>query len=121
MNITIKGKVVQGEQRGTSLGFPTANIPMDPIINIPEGVYAVIVLYEGYKYRGMANIGYHPTVGRSSQLLLETHLFDFNDSLYGKEIEVTLIERIRNEEHFESSEALLQALRQDRATVENIL
>ena len=83
----IEGRVVKGEQRGRKIGFPTANIVVSPIMQPAIGGYAVRAgLSEGNNtiwYDGIANLGYRPTFGGTT-CLLETHIFDFNEDIYGK-------------------------------------
>jgi riboflavin kinase / FMN adenylyltransferase len=113
---TIRGKVVGGAGRGRAIGFPTANLAVDhPRKVIPRlGVYAVRVDREGEQYGGMMNVGRRPTFG-DSDLQVEVHLFDFDGNLYGRELRIEFVERIREERKFPSAEALAEQLSQDRA------
>lgn len=121
MNITIKGIVTKGNNFGSKIGFPTANIMIDPIVNIEHGVYAVVVFYNGYKYNGVANIGYHPTVGVNPYLMLEVHIFDFKNVIYGDYIEVRLVEYIRAEKQLSSVNELKKNIGKDIVTAKEIL
>lgn len=109
----IFGKVVHGQKLGRTLGFPTANIRLHRQVNPIRGVYAVKVRCKcGEFFTGVANIGQRPTVNGVKQLL-EVHLFDFNDNLYGQTIAVEFCKKIRNEMKFPSIEALKQQIQQD--------
>ena len=113
---SLTGAVASGNQRGRLLGFPTANLELaDYNQAIPlAGVYAVQVLHSGQRYGGMANIGTNPTFGDVAKPRLETHIFDFNENIYGQEITVQFIARIRGEVKFSSIEALTNQLAQDK-------
>jgi riboflavin kinase/FMN adenylyltransferase len=102
----IQGRVAHGDKRGRTIGFPTANIVLAHD-NVPVwGVYAVRVHSDdGVSRPGVANIGIRPTVG-GERVLLETHLFDFADEIYGCRIRVEFEKKIRPEQRFKSFEAL---------------
>jgi riboflavin kinase/FMN adenylyltransferase len=107
--------VVHGDKRGKGIGFPTANIkPEDPRKIIPkDGVYAVKVRYEGNWFDGMMNIGTRPTFdGR--ERALEVHLFDFEEDIYGKEVQIRFFRRIRNEMKFSGVDELIAQLEKDK-------
>ena len=92
------GTVIKGDQRGSQIGFPTANLNIDKSIQIPKnGVYKVDVLLNEYLYEGIMNIGYKPTVSEGTKQSLEVHIFDFNDNIYDADltVETRLITRIR--------------------------
>ena len=118
---TTTGRVMSGERRGRGLGFPTANIqPRIPLL-APDGVYAVRVRHPGGEVAGIANIGRTPTFGENRPRGVEVHLFDFDGDLYGCRIEVGLVERIRPERKFSSSDALVEQIRLDVARTRAIL
>lgn len=97
----IRGTVIEGEQRGRTLGFPTANIPLGRHLEPARGVYAVAVrLPNGSDVPGVANIGRRPTLGGDPESRLEVHLFDFAADLYGLELSVALMAYIRPERRF---------------------
>ena len=103
----LTGTVVQGQQRGRTLGFPTANLACEPVLQPADGVYAVVarVLGDGSAARpAVLNIGVRPTVaaGRS----VEVHVFDFDRDLYGARMRVGFVERLRGEQKFSSLDAL---------------
>ena len=120
----IIGRIVGGKRIGRSIGFPTANIRADDEHKlIPgDGVYAVKVLISGKEYGGMLNIGIRPTVNSGfPEKTIEVHIFDFHGDIYGQDVTVTFIERIRDEKKFDRIEALASQLEQDKATALNIL
>lgn len=103
----IVGRVIHGDKRGREWGFPTANIAMERRRMPFTGIYAVEVfgIDEG-AVRGVASIGVRPTVPGPARALLEVYLFDFDADLYGRRIEVEFLEKIRDEEQFDSFDAL---------------
>ncbi|MDM7859735.1 bifunctional riboflavin kinase/FAD synthetase [Alteromonas sp. ASW11-36] len=108
----ITGKVVHGEKRGRTIGFPTANVLLKRMNTPIAGVFAVQVTVGAKMYGGVANIGHRPTVnGTRSQL--EVHMFDFAEDVYGKRIAVMPIAKIRDEQKFESFERLKQQIELD--------
>jgi len=103
----MEGRVRRGHQRGRSIGFPTANISLNRLFKPRFGVYAVrATINDGKAYDAIANIGVKPTVGGGEQPLLEVHFFDTSQEMYGKIIQVTAIDFIRDERKFDSLEAL---------------
>lgn len=118
----LNGTVVHGDKRGKSLGFPTANIqPENPSKIIPKkGVYATWVRIEESYYRGMMNIGERPTFDKT-KLSIEVHILDFNADIYGKEIQVQFVERIRDELAFSGKNELIEQLHRDKDRTMNIL
>jgi riboflavin kinase/FMN adenylyltransferase len=117
---SIQGPVVHGHKTGRGIGFPTANIDTSKVQIPGTGVYAVYVTSEGKVYSGVANIGFNPTFNRD-RLSVEVHIFDFGDSIYGEEIEVAFIERIRGEIQFDSAKDLVAQIEKDIATAKTIL
>jgi riboflavin kinase/FMN adenylyltransferase len=111
----IDGVVVTGNRLGRTIGFPTANMAIDePLLLIPcGGVYRSSVVVKGVAYDGMTNIGTRPTVGGSGTLTVETHIFDFDEMIYGERISVSFLERIRDERRFPSLDALRAQLPAD--------
>lgn len=116
---TITGTVVSGEQEGRKIGFPTANIHTDPHKLIPApGAYAVEVTVEGSAtLPAMMNIGTRPTYTDKAATTIEVHILDFNDDIYGKQLTVRLVKRLREEHRFDSPEALRQQLQKDAEEV----
>jgi riboflavin kinase/FMN adenylyltransferase len=116
----LRGKVIQGNQLGRTIGYPTANIEIsDPLKMIPaHGVYAVKVYFENKNIaEGMMNIGIRPTVDSSLTTHIEVHIFDFSEVIYNQKIRVSLIKHVRSEKKFASINALTRQLEQDETTV----
>ena len=105
---TFAGSVVHGAAIGRSLGFPTANISLsDDMKLLPaDGVYAVRLSCEGWVYKGVMNIGVKPTIGENLRRTVEVYIIDYNGDLYGKDVVVAVLHRVRGEMAFESVEAL---------------
>lgn len=122
-SFSFKGKVVRGDQIGSKIGFPTANMQLlTPHQIIPtNGVYAVKVKYANRTIKGMMNIGQRPTVSELKEQRIEVHLFDFNEDIYDNIIDVQFIARVRDEQEFESLEALTNQLKNDQATCLHML
>ncbi|NIQ02142.1 MAG: bifunctional riboflavin kinase/FAD synthetase [Nitrospinaceae bacterium] len=117
---TIQGPVVHGYKTGRGIGFPTANIDTHTFQMPAIGVYAVLVRHGDRQYSGVVNIGFNPTFNRD-RLSVEVHIFDFDESIYGAEIEIAFVERIRGEIQFASAEELVAQIEKDIATAKNIL
>jgi riboflavin kinase/FMN adenylyltransferase len=118
---SIRGRVVPGAQLGRQLGFPTANIRVRRRKLPLGGIYAVRV--HGIKKQamgGVASLGTRPTVD-GVEPLLETFVFDFSGDLYGRELEIEFVAHLRNEERFESLEALVAQMRIDESRARNFL
>lgn len=106
------GRVLHGEKRGRQLGFPTANMRMASLFLPACGVYAVRARIDGRAYDGVANLGFRPTFEGQAPML-ETHLFDMQDTLYGKRMEVALLHYLRPERRFGDSQSMIDQLNQD--------
>ncbi len=117
---SLRSKVIAGQQKGKALSCDTANIAVQPKLLPACGVYAVKVELEGAIYDGVANIGYQPTYGQND-LQLEVHLLDFNADLYGRDLTVTFIARLREERKFPSVDALKQQISQDISQAREVL
>lgn len=119
----LAGKVVDGFKLGRKLGFPTANIQInEPGKLIPaDGVYAVRVFLEGTEYAGMLNIGVRPTVNNGKQRSVEVHILHFNGNIYGHDIRISFVQRIRNEQKFDNLDLLIAQLKRDAHEVERLL
>ena len=111
----LTGTVVKGKQLGRTIGFPTANLSIKENYKlIPQnGVYIVSSIINDKKVYGMMNIGFNPTVNGQSQTI-EIHYFDFDEDLYDKEVRVSIVNRIRSEQKFESVLKLKEQLVQDK-------
>ena len=110
------GRVVHGKKLGRTLGYPTANLELvDADQVLPgNGIYAVNVRNNGGLYGGMMSIGYNPTVDETSDLKVEVNIFDFDSDIYGEEIEVVVLKKLREELKFKSLERLIDQLKIDR-------
>ena len=117
----IRGIVATGRNRGGRLlGFPTANIHLQDELCPKQGIYAVTVEYEGRTFQGVANIGFSPTFD-DHIFTIEVHLLDFNQNIYGKQIRVNFIQRLRDEIKFNSIQALADQIHRDIAQARQIL
>ena len=116
------GRVVQGNQIGKKIGFPTANLTLPaPYKLIPgNGVYAVNVMHNSIPYKGMLNIGMRPTVGGTA-LTIEVHILDFEKNIYGESLTIQFIEQLRKEVKFKDLQALQKQLVHDKKAVLNLL
>ena len=118
----IVGEVIEGDKRGREIGFPTANIMMDNIIKPSFGVYAVRVNYNNDIFNGIANFGVRPTFDKTKSLpILEVHLFNFSDNLYGKEIVISFVDFIRKEKKFNGLESLKSQIQLDINIAKDLL
>lgn len=117
----VSGVVVPGDGRGRQLGIPTANLDFWPKLLLPAtGVYAAYANLDGRRMPAATNIGYRPTVdGRS--LNVEAHLMDFEGDLYGREIQLEIVARVRDERKFPNLQALVAQIRQDIDEVSKLL
>ncbi|NLB67821.1 MAG: bifunctional riboflavin kinase/FAD synthetase [Bacteroidales bacterium] len=113
---SLHGVVISGNQLGRTIGFPTANMQLyEPLKLIPaNGVYFVSVEVTGGTYKGICNIGTRPTVSNDSSRKIETHILDFDEEIYGLDIKVSFIERLRDERRFGSLEELRRQLLLDK-------
>ena len=115
----VEGEVIHGQQLGRRLGFPTANIDVEHVDNIENGVYLSRVEIDGHTYWAMSNVGVRPSVdGR--QRLLETCVFDYSGDLYGRILRVELLQKIRDERKFASVDELKSRLEQDAAHIRSL-
>ncbi|SER07629.1 riboflavin kinase / FMN adenylyltransferase [Gracilibacillus ureilyticus] len=118
-SVQINGEVVHGDKRGRTIGYPTANLSLTKPHFLPKiGVYAVEVIIDGNTYYGMANLGYKPTF--SDQRLdpkIEVHIFDFDENLYGREIQIIWKQFIREEVKFSGIDQLINQLKQDERNI----
>ncbi len=121
-NYTLSGKVIHGEKRGRTLGFPTANIEVPESFKLlpKKGVYVVKVLWNNTAWGGMLNIGHRPTISGSS-MTIETHLFNFEEDLYDEILEIEFIEFLRPEVRFDSMGLLKEQLEKDKAKALKLL
>lgn len=116
------GFVIHGDARGRTLGYPTANVLSDPDVFMPKiGVYAVKLQVGNIWYDGMASIGYNPTFGYRKNISVEVHLFDFKKEIYGENVRIKWVKYLRDEERYESKEALIEQLKQDEIDSREVL
>lgn len=122
-SFTLTGKVIKGKQVGRELGYPTANIQVEESSKIipGNGIYAVTGSVDGQLLKGMLNIGTNPTLGDNNIRTIEVHFINFTGDLYGKEVELTFVDRIRDEKKFESLNELKGQLSIDKETVSQVL
>jgi len=121
-NYMLTGKVVHGKGLGKKWNYPTINIKIaEDYKLIPKtGVYIIKSLIENKPYFGIMNIGFRPTLNGKNQTI-EVHLLDFNADLYGKNIQVNLIERLRDEQKFDAIDALFLQIKEDEKTARNYI
>lgn len=112
---SLTGTVVHGKKLGRTLGYPTANLEVSPLKLLPKkGAYIVEVFHKGISHKGMLSIGTNPTVGGES-LTVEVNLLDFNQDLYGQQLEVHFKEFLHEEIKFEGLNPLMEKLKQDES------
>lgn len=114
--IMLNGAVVNGKHIGKTIGYPTANLAIPESYKLipAQGVYVVRSEIQGQQVYGMMNIGTNPTVGGNAQTI-ETYFLDFDADLYGQELTIEILTRIREEKHFDSVDALVVAMKEDEA------
>ncbi|NDC38193.1 MAG: riboflavin biosynthesis protein RibF [Proteobacteria bacterium] len=119
---TLEGRVQAGEARGRTIGVPTANIRPSIQVMPRHGVYAALVRTQlAGQFAAVTNIGTRPTVSRDGRVTIESHLFDFSGDLYGQRIEVSLVERIRDEQRFETISELREQIARDMAKAKELV
>ncbi len=112
-SFSLKGRVVAGDGRGKELGFPTANLEVDKGQTMPaNGVYATLSYINSRVYQSVTNIGTRPTFG-DNQRTVETYIMDYSGNLYGRELKIDIMERLRGEKRFDSVEKLEKQLAED--------
>lgn len=110
---TIGGEVVVGNRLGKKLGFPTSNLVIDPaMVTPPNGVYVTYCTYNGVRYPSVTNVGQKPTIGHYNKNV-ETHIFNFDKELYGKQITVEFLKKTRDEVKFDSVRDLSEQIVRD--------
>ena len=117
-NWFMQGKIIKGSQKARLINFPTANMKPGNHILPKKGVYCVNVILNGNLYKGIANFGERPTV-KGVNLLLETHIFEFNEDIYGKELTVEFLTFIRSEKKFKDFKSLTTQIKKDVITAKN--
>lgn len=120
---TLGGKVVHGAKIGRELGYPTANIEIENDYKLipANGIYAIEIDWKGERFKGMLNIGNRPTIEpNNDSITIEANIFDFNNNIYGDDLRITFIERIRGEKKFDSKADLIAEIAKDKVKVETI-
>ncbi|RKQ37526.1 bifunctional riboflavin kinase/FAD synthetase [Oceanobacillus halophilus] len=117
----LDGLVIKGDQRGREIGYPTANLKVDPDLLLPkQGIYAVKVLYNNEILNGMANIGTNPTFTEDKEdLSVEVNILDYKKELYGEELTVEWYKFMRDEEKFDSVQELIDQIDMDEKNIRN--
>jgi riboflavin kinase/FMN adenylyltransferase len=108
---TIQGIVQKGHKRGKQMGFPTMNFPLTQ--QLPEGIYLSKITIDNKTYNALTFIGAAKTFAETT-FQAETYVFDFNQDVYGKEVTVELLKKIRDNQKFDSEEALIQQMEEDK-------
>lgn len=116
----IRGRVKEGEKRGREIGFPTINLDTEWEFYPRIGVYATYVYIDGTAHKSITNIGYRPTFGKS-ELLIESHIFNFSSNIYNQAVKLEFVEKVRDERKFESVGALVSQIGVDVKKVDSIL
>ncbi len=111
----IKGAVCHGNMLGRTIGFRTANVFYAEFLLPKNGVYYTRLILEGKTYYGMANIGYNPTFNNQEERRLEIHIFNFNEDIYDKVLEVYFVSHVRDEHKFNSKEELIEELKKNKS------
>jgi riboflavin kinase/FMN adenylyltransferase len=110
----IDGVVVEGRRRGREIGYPTANLQTANELIPPHGVYATTLTIDGIVRAGLTNIGVRPTFGDGGGTSIETHVLGFDENLYGREVRLSFVQRLRDERRFEDADALREQIEADR-------
>lgn len=115
-NYSFNGTVIGGDKRGRELGYPTANIKLSSEEKLlpAVGIYAVKILVAGKLFNGLLSIGKRPTFYDNGELVTEVYIYDFDQEIYGEEVKVELIERLRGEEKFSSPDELIIQMNKDK-------
>jgi riboflavin kinase/FMN adenylyltransferase len=119
----MRGNVAHGDKRGRTLGFPTANLVPDPAHAVPDhGIYACRAIVPGMgEWTAAVSIGVRPTFVTGRGLLVEAFLLDFDDDLYGRELRLEFLDRVRGERRFESAESLIEQMHRDVAEIARLV
>ncbi|MFC1870008.1 bifunctional riboflavin kinase/FAD synthetase [Chloroflexota bacterium] len=118
---SLHGPVITGNHRGVELGFPTANLKVDSEQALPaDGVYATRVYIDGKAYKSMTNIGLNPTFG-CNERTIEVYVLDYHRDLYGQELKIDIIDRVRDEKRFDTARQLEEQIAEDIKQGEAIL
>lgn len=116
----IISQVLEGDKRGRQLGFPTANLKLpEPMVVPLKGVYCGSAEYQGSNYKAVMNIGTRPSFSNSNEVIIEAHILDFDQNIYGKKLKLRLSQRLRDEKKFNSPNELIKQIKKDIAICTN--
>ncbi len=116
-----EGIVVKGDEIGRKIGYPTANLKVNADKILPdEGVFGVNLYVDSVQYKGMMNIGNRPTINLKGERRVEVNIFDFDKDIYGQNVRVEMIKKIRNEKKFDSIDELKSQIEKDKLMVLNL-
>lgn len=118
-NYNVTGTVEYGKQLGSKIGIPTANVRVDSAKLVPKnGVYVTKVYFKNKVYSGITNIGIKPTVSNANTISIETHILNFSETIYNQEIKVEFVQKLRDEQKFNSLQDLVNQIHEDIAKAE---
>jgi riboflavin kinase/FMN adenylyltransferase len=115
----LDGTVIEGRRRGREIGFPTANLRTPNELIPPDGVYATTIAVDGVVHGSLTNIGVRPTFGETERTI-ETHVLKFSGDLYGKDVRLAFVQRLRDERRFEDVDALRAQIEADQRRAERL-
>ena len=116
----LAGSIVKGRNRGREIGFPTANLQTANELIPPNGVYATTLTVDGVVRAALTNIGVNPTFGDSATVTIETHVLRFEGDLYGREVQLGFVQRLRDERRFDDVDGLKAQIEADRRSAERL-
>jgi len=116
----LAGTIVEGRRRGRELGFPTANLRTDNELIPPHGVYATTLTVDGIVHAAITNIGVNPTFGDNGATTIETHVLHYNRELYGQQVQLGFVQRLRDERRFDDVDALRAQIEADCRRAERL-
>ena len=114
------GTIIEGRHRGREIGFPTANLQTANELVPPNGVYATTLTIDGVVHAGITNIGVNPTFGDSTTATIETHVLRYDGDLYGREVQLGFVQRLRDERRFDDVDGLKAQIEADRLSAERL-
>ena len=117
---TLDGKIVEGRRRGREIGFPTANLHTANELIPPHGVYATTLTVDGIIHAALTNIGSNPTFGDSERTTIETYVLRFDGDLYGRDVRLGFVQRLRDERRFDDVDGLKAQIEADRRRAERL-
>ena len=116
----VDGRVVAGKRRGRELGFPTANLETDNELLPPNGVYATMTTIDGIVHPSITNVGLRPTFGDTTKTVIEAYVLGFHGDLYGRQVRLGFVQRLRDERKFEDVDALRAQIEADLRRAERL-